>query len=88
MNQELNDDPYTAGSVEQGGNGTTPLGGSFVFLNNGDDFSQVTSTPWRTWSVADTAYSATFSSGVPDGGLTLALLGASVSGLALLRRKF
>jgi hypothetical protein len=77
----------TDGFIAQGGSGSSPLGGEFVYLNNGDDFSQVTSTAWKTYVFSDSAYIADFSSGVPDGGMTLAMLGAAVSGLSFLRRK-
>lgn len=78
------------GQVAMGGNNNaSPLGGSFEYLNNGDNFSQVTSTPWSTWSVAETAYLADFSdSAVPDAGSSIFLLSCGLGALAAMRRWF
>src|SRR5215469_8429912 len=58
----------TDGFVAQGINTSFPLGGSFVYLNNGDDFPEVTTTPWSNrLSEYDTAYIADFSAApVPE----------------------
>ena len=57
------------GSLELGGNGpfffgseTSPLGGQFVYQYSGDDFWQVTSMAWQTWTTDGyAAYKADFS---------------------------
>jgi hypothetical protein len=78
------------GEVTQGGNSTSPLGGSFVYLNNGDDFSQVTSGSWSPWTTPDTAYNAVFSGGnsVPDAGSSMLLMSLGLGGIAAMRRRF
>lgn len=76
-----NGDNYS--QVFQGGNVTSPLGGSFVFLNNADDFSEVTSETWFTVSGLDTAYKADFSaSTAPDAGSSMLLISLSLGSIA------
>ncbi len=50
-------------------------GGSYVFLNNGDDPSQWTSTAWDVASAADLAFTADFASPVPEPRLAVLLFG-------------
>lgn len=65
-------------------------GGKFVFLNHGNDFSQVTQQAWyQDWqgSGRDIAFRAQFSgAGVPDGGMTIMMLGGVLAGLIRFRR--
>jgi len=68
------------------------MGGRFVFLKNGSNFSQVTTAAWtQNWQGDgdDIAFEAHFSSGnsVPDAGATVLMLGMAVLGLGRLGRR-
>jgi hypothetical protein len=84
-----------SGTFFGGGSGTSPLGGAFYFLDNGDTFSDVTSQSWQNfWGTSGfTAYSATFSNpvvvgGVPDAGSSMFLLSLALGGITAMRRRF
>ncbi|MBH8565525.1 hypothetical protein I8748_25680 [Nostoc sp. CENA67] len=65
------------------GAGDVYSGGSFVFLNNGSDFSLLTTTPWETFvglGLGDTAFKVTFQSPTPVPE-PLSLGGVTVAGL-------
>lgn len=70
--------------------GSTPYaGGRFVFMNNGSDFSSLTTGPWDTWYIDDTAFEAQFSSGgavIPAPGAVL-LAGLGTGLVSWLRRR-
>jgi hypothetical protein len=74
-------------AVQVGGNSTSPLGGAFEYLNNGDIFSEVTTTGWSTWSVPDTAYIADFSASVVPEPSSIALGSLGATALLLFRRR-
>ncbi len=48
-------------TISQAGSGDPYLGGGFLFMNNGTDTSQWYSGTWNSWTVPQTAFSATFS---------------------------
>jgi hypothetical protein len=82
------------GEVVMAGNNSASsyTGGQFVFLNNGDNFGEVTQQTWSDWSVRDTAFTATFIGGsnsgtVPDAGSTLGILSLALGVLGVLKRK-
>jgi hypothetical protein len=70
------------------GNTSIP-GSSFVYYNNSGNFSSLFSTTWdETGQTPNWGFQATFTPGsVPDGGLTIAMLGAAMTGLSFIRRK-
>lgn len=80
----------TIGFINQGGNSTsTSLGGNFVYLDNGDNFSLVTTEPWKRElnpDIPETAYKADFSSQVPDSGSSIVLMSLGIGVLAAMRR--
>lgn len=64
-------------------------GGNFVFLNNGDDQSQWTSTAWSVAHSADLAFTADFASPVPEPRLPVLLFGMGFCLVAYrLRKRF
>jgi hypothetical protein len=64
-------------------------GGGFVFLNNGDDQSQWTSTAWSVAHAADLAFTADFASPVPEPRLEVLLFGSGFCLMAYgLRKRF
>jgi len=66
-------------------------GGGAVYINNGSNFGQLTTTGWADLSGAgyDMGFTANFSAGsVPDAGSSLLMAGCALLGLAALRRKF
>jgi VPDSG-CTERM motif len=82
------------GGWGQPGNSNPYSGGAFVFINNGTNASQWTTTNWVQdflGTGGDLAFKATFTnvpaSGVSDGGSTIALLGLALGGVAAVRRK-
>ena len=63
-------------------------GGGFVFLNNGDDQSQWTSTAWSV-TIVDLAFTADFASPVPEPRLAVLLCGMGFCLVAYrLRKRF
>jgi hypothetical protein len=81
------------GQIGMGGNSNvSPLGGSFLFLNNGDTFGNVSTDPWDLYSVPETAYTADFSdslpASVPDAANSMFLMSLALGGLAGMRRWF
>lgn len=78
------------GAEVDGSEGTDPLGGQFVFLNNGDDganlLSDLDGGGWWTngWTPNNLAYTAVFSSSasVPDKNSSLYLMAAGLATLA------
>jgi hypothetical protein len=76
-------------ATQNGSNTASAIGGDFVFLNNGDDSTQLTSQSWSQFSVAQTAYTATFgpSNSVPDASPTLMLLVAALLSLGAIEAK-
>ena len=73
-----------SGRGQMGFTSGDPLpGGSFVFLNNGSNFSQVTTTNWSTaLSPLDAAFKATFTTAkaVPESSSVLGLLAVGALG--------
>jgi len=75
------------GYIEAGLNANTPLGGSFVYLNNGDNFSQVTSQTWLDLGAHSMAYNADFSVAVPEPA-SIVLVGVGLLGVfTMIRRR-
>jgi len=73
---------WTVGSTEVGMSEGNVLPGNSVASNNGyEPYVEDSSGSW-------TAVSSSVPSSVPDGGATIALLSASLTGLAALRRRF
>lgn len=71
-------------------------GGGFVFFNNLSttsstdeiDPARLTTEPWESWfDFGDLAFKATFSTGVPDAGSSLAFLGLGLFGLTYATRR-
>ncbi|WP_017653569.1 PEP-CTERM sorting domain-containing protein [Fortiea contorta] len=66
-------------------------GGGFVFLNNGSDFSQLTTTAWQTFigdGVDDTAFKASFNAQpVPEPLTILGTMTAAGLGVAMRRKQ-
>jgi hypothetical protein len=84
-----------SGTFFGGGSGTSPLGGAFYFLDNGDTFSDVTSEAWQNFwgDTGFTAYTAKFSTpatpgGVPDAGSSIFLMSLGLGGITAMRRWF
>lgn len=75
------------------GAGDVYSGGSYVFFNNGSDFSLLTTTPWENFvgqGLGDAAFRASFqhSTSVPEPASRASLLGLGAFGLgSLLKRK-
>lgn len=62
-------------------------GGSFVFLNNGDTFSSLTTNNWNTYSAYDVQMNVNFDgAGVPEPS-TYAMMGAGLAALVALRAR-
>lgn len=79
----------TAGMPFSGAFGTDALtGGNFVYYNNGNDFSLLTTTHWdRTSGVDDVWFKATLSSSQVLEPATLALMGLGLAGVGFQRRR-
>lgn len=63
------------------------IAGNFVFLNNGTDASQWTTTDWSSFDGADVWFRAEFSDAAVPEPLTLTLFGAGLVGVGMLRRR-
>lgn len=74
-------------SINEGGNGLVLGGTGVIHLAGFDDTVGTWSFSADSTSPADVNFSSTTTAAVPDGGMTVTLLGAALSSLGLIRRK-
>ena len=74
-------------TISQAGSSDAYTGGEFLFLNNGTDTSQWYTGSWNSWSVPQTAFTATFSNGQSAVPAPAALLPMAFGLINLARRR-